>query len=352
MNQRNIFLFLAFYLLFSITIVSCKSNKEDAKGKVSVKSSSLRAEGYIVEPQTFQNDLSASGTLLPNESVEIHPEVTGRITAINFKEGSYVKKGQTLIRLYDADIIAQIQKLKSQKALQQSMERRQKELLDIGGISHQEYETTQTQIASINADIAFQEAQLRKMRVIAPFDGKIGIRAVSPGAIVSPSTVVATLQQLHPLKMDFTVPDQYKSTLTPGKTVFFTVDGYSEPLSGKISAVDPGADIATRSVKVRATVPNPDGKLVAGSFAHVRVPFQSNNNALLIPSQAVIPTTRDKKVAVLRQGKAELVTVQLGPRTEDKVQVTEGIQAGDTVITTGIMQVKPGMEVTITRVQG
>src|SRR5690606_8029147 len=155
--------FLAFCSFFPLIFLSCKSNKEDARTATAGRANVLRAEGYIVAPQTFQNDISASGTLLPNESVEIHPEVTGRITSINFKEGSYVKKGQTLITLYDADILAQIQKLKSQKALQQSMERRQKELLDIGGISQQEYETTQTQIASINADIAFQEAQLRQI---------------------------------------------------------------------------------------------------------------------------------------------------------------------------------------------
>lgn len=349
-NRQNIFFLSFVYFLSFIIISSCKSNKEDAI-KANNKSKSLRAEGYVVQPQVFQKDISASGTLHPNEEVEIHPEVAGRITSILFKEGSFVKKGQTLVQLNDADIRAQIQKLRAQKALQQKVLDRQNELLSIGGISRQDYETTQTQIASIDADIAFQEAQLRKTRIVAPFDGRIGIRNVSVGAIVAPTTAIATLQQLHPLKMDFTVPDQYRDVITTGKTVFFTVDGITEPLSGKISAVDPGADINTRSIKVRAIVSNPDGKLTAGAFAHVQIPNESNNNALLIPSQAVIPTTRDKKVAIVRKGKAALVVVQLGARTEDKVLVTEGLVPGDTVIVTGIMQVKPGMDITITKVK-
>ncbi len=332
-----------------LTTYSCKSNKEDATVKKTTTSKSLRVEGFLVQPQMFQKDYSASGTLRPNEEINILPEVAGRITSINFKEGALVSKGQTLVQLNNADIVAQIQKLKAQRSLQQKMLERQEELLRIGGISRQDYETTLTQIASINADIDFQEAQLRKTRIVAPFTGRVGLRAVSVGAVVTPSTVVATLQQVHPLKMDFTVPDQYKSSVTAGKTVFFEIDGMSEPMSGKIAAVEPAADVNTRSITVRAIVPNPNNNLTAGSFAHVKVPFESNNDALLVPSQAVIPTTREKKMAVVRNGKAQLVVVELGTRTEDKVQVLQGIVPGDTVIVTGIMQVKPGMDVAITK---
>jgi membrane fusion protein (multidrug efflux system) len=264
-----------------------------------------------------------------------------------------VRKGQTLVQLYDADILAQIQKLRAQRALQQKLLQRQQELVNIGGISKQEYETTETQIASIDADIAFQQASLRKTRIVAPFDGKVGLRDVSVGAIVSPATVVANLQELHPLKMDFTVPDQYKNNISVGKTVFFSVDGLPDSKkSGKIAAIDPGADVNTRSIRVRAMVPNPNNELTAGAFAHVTIPLESNNDALLVPAQAVIPTTRDKKMAVVRNGKALLVQVELGARTEEKVEVTSGLVAGDTVIITGMMQVKPGMDVKITKVRG
>lgn len=337
--------------LLSVGTVGCKSKvDEKSQAKGGGKPNKLAAEAFIVKPQVFENEYIASGSLLPNEELNILPEVSGRVTNILFKEGSNVHKGQTLVQLYSEDIAAQIQKLRAQRQLQVKLQQRQKDLVDIGGISKQEYETTQTQIKSIDADIAFSQAQLRATRIIAPFDGRIGIRNISVGAIVSPTTIITTLQQVHQLKMDFTVPDHYSKYLQNGKEVHFTTNDGSDTLSGKISAVDPGADANTRTVRVRAIVPNANNKLVAGAFARVIIPFESEPNAILIPSQAVIPTTRDKQVAIVRGGKASLVTVQLGSRTTDKIEVTQGLQAGDTVIITGLMQVKPGMEVKVTKV--
>jgi membrane fusion protein, multidrug efflux system len=341
-------LFVSTLILF---LAACGSKKEETKTTKGGAPKDLRAEGYVVTPGNFSNDFSASGSLLPNEEIEIHPEISGRVTSINFKEGSNVRKGQTLVQLYDADIRAQIQKLKAQKQLQVKTLDRQKELLNIGGISKQDYDITQTGIASIDADIAMAQAQLRSTRIVAPFDGKIGLRSISNGAVVSPTTIIATLQQTHPLKMDFTVPDRYRDAIAPGKEVFFSLSGSVDTLSGKISAIDPGAEQTTRTIRVRAVVPNPNGKLLPGSFAHVLVPFQHTADAILIPSQAVIPTTKDKKVAVVKNGKAEMVVVRLGTRTEDKVEIVAGLQQGDTIITTGLMQVKPGMDVKITKVR-
>ncbi len=305
----------------------------------------LHASGYIVTPQTYYNNYTASGTIVPNEQIDIHPEISGRVTAIPFREGSRVRQGDLLLQLYDADIKAQIQKLKAQRELQVKIQERQQKLLDIGGISRQDYETTETQIASIDADIAYQEAMLRKTRILAPFNGMIGIRGVSPGAIVSPATLVATLQQMDPLKIDFNIPGQFRNYISTGKTVYFTIAGNPDTIAATINAIDPGADAATRTIKVRARVPNPDGKIVPGAFAHVWINFESDEHAILIPSQAVIPTTRDKQVAVIKNGKAKLTTIRTGARTENMIHVEQGLQPGDTIITTGIMQVKPGMEV-------
>lgn len=338
-----------FTLLFSTTILSagCGNGKDDKAAAQNNKPKELNAEGYVIKPQSFNSEYAASGSLIANEEIEIHPEISGRVVSLSFKEGSKVRKGQTLVQLYDGDIRASVQKLRAQKQLQVKILERQKELLNIGGISKQDYETTETQIQSIEADIAFAEAQLRATRIVAPFDGTIGIRNISVGAVVSAATLISTLQQTHILKMDFTIPEQYMDAVKEGKEVFFTVTGSQDTLSGKISAVDPGATANTRTVRIRAIVPNADGKLVAGSFASVSIPLQSDNNAILIPSQAVIPTTTDKKVAVLKGGKADMVVVKLGQRTSDKVEVLQGLQAGDTIITTGLMQVKPGMGVTI-----
>lgn len=345
--------FAAFVGMAAVTsITACQGNKTDAsKLKAQGAPRSLKAEGWVVTTQRYNNDYAASGSLLPNEVVDIHPEISGRVTQIYFKEGGLVKKGQLLVQLYDADIIAQIQKLQAQRDLQVKMEKRQSDLLKIGGISRQDYETTQTQIQSIDADIAYQRALLQKTKIVAPFDGKIGIRNISPGAVISTTTIVANLQQINPLKMDFTVPDQYRENLKMGNTVSFNVDGTLDTLTGKISAIDPGADPTTRTIKVRALVNNGDNKLVSGSFAHVMIPFNTEADAILIPSQAIIPTTRDKQVAIIKDGKAKLSTVIIGDRTTDRVLVLQGLNAGDTILTTGLMQVKPGMEVKLTKVK-
>lgn len=331
---------------------SCKSeSKNGGKGAgMGGRSRKVSAEAYIVKEQSFSNVYTSSGSLRPNEEIEIHPEMSGRVTNISFHEGSVVRKGQLLIQLYDADLRAQLQRLQAQKRLQQSTEKRQQELVNIGGISKLDFETTQTQIKYIDADIAAAEATLSKMRVLAPFDGIVGLRNVSVGAVISPTTVIATLQQTHPLKMDFNVPDQYRSQISVGQAVFFSVDGVKDSLSGRISAIEPGADAQTRTIRVRAIVPNPKGSLTSGGFAHVVIPFSINNNAILIPSQSIIPTTRDKKVAVVRNGVAELIVVKIGDRTSGKVEVTQGLQTGDTILTTALMQVKPGDTVNVKKV--
>ena len=337
---------------FVVIAASCGSKNNSTVPAKGSKPNIVTTDAFIVRPVAYEPVYTASGALMANEMVEIHPEVAGRVTGIFFKEGSRVRKGQLLLRLNDADVRAQIAKLQAQRSLQQTTQKRQEELLRIGGISRQEFDATVTQIKSIDADIATSQATLAKMQILAPFDGTIGLRNISPGAIISPETIVATLQQISPLKMDFTVPDQYRNLMRLGQEVRFSVDGILDTLSGKISAIEPGADATTHTIRTRALVPNQDGKLTPGSFAHVFIPFGSAGMSLLIPSQSIIPTTRDKKVAVLRQGKVEMQTVKTGDRTEDQVQILEGLQAGDTVLTTGLMQVKSGMEVKIRKIQG
>ncbi len=329
-------------------LVACSSKKKDAEPAKGGKPNMLVAEGIVVKPQPFSSDYTAGGSLLPNEEIQILSEVSGRVTAIGFEEGKHVEKGQVLLKVYNDDIKAQIQKSKAQRELQEKIKARQAELLRIGGISQQDYETTVAQIQTINADIAYSEAQLRKTTIIAPFSGRIGIRNVSMGAVITPATVIATLQQTRVLKLDITIPDQYRDEVIAGKKITFTVTGKLDTFSATISAADPSADEVTRTLKVRAIVQNDGQKLVAGSFAHVIIPFENNKNALLIPSQAIIPTERYKKVAVIKGGKAKLVTVTIGARTSDKVEIVQGLNAGDTIITTGIMQVKDNMAVKVT----
>lgn len=340
---------LAFSFCSGLFLASC-SGPTKAEGSKSGKPPVLQAEAVIVKPTTLRAMYQSSGTLMANEEINVYPEVAGRVTSIHFKEGGTVRKGDLLVQLFDDDVRAQIQKLKAQKQLQITTKNRQDELLAINGISRQEYDNTVTQIAAIDADIAYSEAQLRRLQIRAPFEGAIGLRNVSIGAIVNTGTLITRIQQVQPLKLDFAVPDQYKGILHPGNEVHFTINGIPDTLTARISALQPGAEASTRTVTIRAITPNPDRKLVPGAYANVYVSLQQDNKAITIPSQCIIPTTRDKKVAVLRAGKAELVTITTGLRMVERVEIINGLTPGDTVLTTGIMQVKPGMDVSITKI--
>lgn len=307
----------------------------------------MAVEGYVVIAAAFQTDYAAAGTLLPAEEVQLMPEIAGKVASIHFTEGAAVRKGQVLVTLNNEDTRAQLQKLEAQKALQLKTRQRQEELLKAGGISQQDFDATATQIASIDADVAYTRALLAKSVIKAPFDGRIGIRNISPGAVVTPATAIASLQQITSLKLDVSLPGQYSPELTPGKKIQFTVSGTLDTFAATILAAEPSADAATRTIKLRAVVANAGGRLSAGAFAHVIIPFLSNATALLVPSQSVIPTTHDKKVALVRGGKVELVTVKTGVRTKDQVEIVQGLAAGDTILTTGIMQVKQGMKVAV-----
>ena len=339
--------FAILLLAIGCSIASCSDKKTQAELAKQAKPTTLSADGYIVKPQQFQNDYTVSGSLLPNEEIKIMPEVSGRVTSITFDEGTKVTQGQVLLKIYNEDTKAQIQKLHAQRELQVKIKNRQAELLRIGGISQQDFETTTTQIQSIDADIAYAQAMLRKTTIYAPFSGRIGIRNVSAGAVITPATIVATLQQTRILKMDFTIPDQYKEQVVPGKAIAFSVTGKLDTFSAVISAIEPAANEVTRTLKVRALVQNQDHILTAGSFTHIIIPFENNKSALLVPSQSVIPTDRDKVVAVIKNGKAAMTPVTIGTRTGDRVEILQGLKEGDTILTTGIMQVKQGMQVNV-----
>ncbi len=352
-----------FVLLFSIPaatgLFSCQSgSKKDPKAPTGPAPAAGRgpgkpilADAYVVKPVKLDEIIEASGTLQSNEEVELKPELTGRIVQIYFKEGTKVSKGTLLVKLYDGDIRAQLQKLELQRQLAQTTLTRQQQLLKINGISQQDVDITSNQVSAYGADIEYNKAQLQKTEIRAPFSGTLGFRNVSEGAIVGPTTVMATLQQLDPLKIDFASPEKYSNVIRKGDPVTFSVAGDTEKYKGSIYAIDPKIDLATRSVKIRAIVPNPGGKLFPGSFARTSIQLKNNPNAIMIPSQAVIPGTRYKQVIVADSGRAKFVNVETGIRNASNVQILSGLEIGDTVITTGILQLKPGSTFRYNKVQ-
>ncbi len=293
--------------------------------------------------------IESAGTLLPEEEVQLAPEVSGRIVKLNFREGQLVSRGQLLVKLVDSDLRAQLQKLHSQLELANITEGRQKSLLDIQGISRQDYDLTINQVNGIKADIGLINAQLAKTEIRAPFSGKIGLKNLSEGAYVTAGTVITTLQDAGSLKLDFSVPEKYESLIKTGNTVKFSIDGRKDEFNASIYAVEAGISLNTRSLKVRARYGN-KAQLLPGTFANVQVGLGENNTAIMIPTQAIIPEARNKKVILIRNGKAQFQLVETGERDANRIEITSGVSVGDSVVVTGLMQVKPDSEVIVGKV--
>jgi membrane fusion protein (multidrug efflux system) len=311
----------------------------------------MRVDGYVVRAEQLDNTLESSGTLQSNEEVEIRPELSARVVTIYFREGTAVAKGAMLVKLYDGDLLAQLQKLRSQRELSAKTSERQQYLLAKGGVSQQEADVAAAQVESFDADIALIQTQIQKTNIRAPFSGTIGLRAISEGAIVTPTTVMATLQQTNPLKVDFSVPEKYSKQVRKGDPVEFSVASDEKAYRGTVYAIEPKVDLTTRTVRLRALVPNPNNTLRPGQFAEVRLKLGTVSEAILVPTQAIIPGVREKQLIVQKNGKASFVTVETGTRLDKRIQITKGVQPGDTVVTSGMLQLKPDMPVKIARVQ-
>ena len=306
---------------------------------------------YIVKPEKISNEITASGTIRANEDVQLQPELSGKVVQINFKEGSKVSKGQLLIKLNDADFQAQYKKLQLQQELSEQTLKRQNQLLAINGVSQQEFDLAQSEFNALKADMDFQTAQILKTEIKAPFDGVIGLKNVSEGAFVTPATIIASIQQIDPVKIDFSVPERYFAYLKKDGEVIFSIEGIQEKLKGDIYAIEPKIDLTTRTVQVRAICPNSKGNIYPGAFAQVKIVLNDIADAFMIPTESLIPDVSGQKVFILKNGKSTYSRVETGIRTDTKIQITKGLQAGDTVLTTGIMQLKANSNVNITNLK-
>lgn len=306
-----------------------------------------RVSGVLVQPRPFANSLSVSGTIEPNEQVQIRTEVPGIVRSITFEEGSRVTKGQVLLKIDDSELRAQLSQVNTQKNLAAENERRAKLLLEKEAISREEYDVARATLQSAQAQVQLVQAQLAKTSVRAPFAGTIGLRNVSLGAFLSPDVTVANLVATDPVKITFSVPEKYANQIKEGTGFTFTVSGSSKQHAGTVYAIEPAIASETRTVQLRARAANPAGELKPGSFASVSFPLTVIQNALLVPTEAVIPIQNGKKVFVSRNGKAHEKEIETSARTEAEVLVTEGLQPGDTVLTTGIMSLKEGSPVKV-----
>src|SRR5215469_402461 len=333
-------------------LFSCGDTKKEdpTKSATPGRQMSLRVDGFVVTPESISEKINVPGTLIANEATDIHPEISGRLVQLNVSEGKFVSQGALLAKIYDGDLQAQLKKLQVQLDIAKTNEQRSAQLLKIQGISQADYDASALNVSNTQADIDVTMANITKTEIRAPFSGKLGLKNISPGAYVTPLTVLASIQEINVLKLDFTVPEKYSVQMTPGKEVNFTVEGSDKTYKAKVIATESSVTQDTRTLTVRALVQNKDAALMPGSFAKVMLNFEPDPNALMIPSQAIIPQARGKKVVVYQDSVAKFVDVTTGIRDSANVQILSGVKAGDTIIITGLMSVKPDGKVQISKV--
>ncbi|MEO7427459.1 MAG: efflux RND transporter periplasmic adaptor subunit [Fibrobacteria bacterium] len=304
----------------------------------------------VLQPQRLDNSVTSSGNVLANEEVEIRSEVQGKIRRIAFKEGARVKRGDLLVKIEDAELQATSLQAQSRRKLAEDNEYRMRMQLKIEAVSQKDYDQSLNELNLAKAESQLLRAQLDKTELRAPFGGVVGLKQISEGGFVSPATLITTLQEIDPVKVEFTVPGKYASYTKPGQAVNFTIQGSDKRYQAKIYAVDPRIDPESRTLRLRAMCPNPAGAILPGAFATIEMPFLSVDNALVIPAQALSADANGAKVFLFKGGKAMPRPVVAGLRTDSTVQITGGLAAGDTVITSGVVQIRPGSAVTLSQI--
>lgn len=307
----------------------------------------LNVNARIIKTQLLTDEILISGSLLPDEEVDLSFETSGKIIEINFEEGSKVHKGQLLAKVNDRQLQAQLQRLVGQLKLAEDRVFRQNALLERDAVSKEAYEQVKTELSTLNADIEIVKANIALTELRAPFDGVIGLRQVSVGAYASPNSIIAKLTKVSPLKIEFGVPERYASQVKKGTNLTFSMPGELNTFNAKVYATEASVAQATRTLAIRALYPNSNGAILPGRYASIQLKKDEIANAIAVPSEAIVPEMGKDKVFAYRSGKAEPIEVVTGIRTEAQVQILKGLQVGDTIITSGTLQLRTGLPVTL-----
>jgi len=342
---------IAYLVYYRISANKKIENAGNGGGPKGGTAQSMTVDGIVVKPASFSNNLEVTGTIEANESVALQSEVPGLVTGIFFKEGSTVSKGTVLVKINDRDIQAQLQEAKTRQALSASNENRAKQLLDKGAISQAEYDTSLADLKSLKAQGQLIRAQLAKTSILAPFSGKIGLRSISVGVYITPTTVIANLLSVNPVKINFSVPEKYMSQIKMNSAITFRTDGSTQIYTGKVFAIEPGINAQTRTLQIKALAQNHNNELLPGSFAKISLALNVVNDAIMVPNQAIIPVLKGKTVFISKNGKAKQVEVQSGTRTDENIVITSGLSIGDTVLTTGALSLKDDAPVKVSVVK-
>lgn len=299
-------------------------------------------DAVVAKAFPLNRNIEAPGTIMPNESTDLHAEINGKVVAINLKEGTMVNAGMLLVKLFDDDLQAQLKKLMVQLKIAQATSQRQKELLAINGTSQQDFDNASLTVSNILADMELLKVNITKTEIRAPFTGKLGLRNISLGAYVTPATLISNISQVNLVKVEFTVPEKYAAEMVQGRTISLEADARNKTYFATIIAAQNAIAAETRSLTVKAVLKNGDVGLTPGAFVRVNISVGENAPAIMIPTQAVIPSTRFKKVIVSRSGKAVFQTVTTGFRDSSRVEILDGVMSGDTIITNGLLTIREG----------
>jgi membrane fusion protein (multidrug efflux system) len=335
---------------FVVIFASCNSKKQAAAPGRGRQQGPISVDAFLVRQSSVSEDVEVPGSLLPFEETAIRAEVGGRVVELNIREGGVVEKGTLLVKLFDKDLQAQLHKLEVQLKITEKTEERNRELVKINAISQQDYDLSSLNVENLKADMESIRIAISKTEIRAPYRGTVGLRTISLGSYISPSDIVTTIRQVDQLKLEFSVPEKYAKEIGKGYTVRFRVDGGTKDHQAKVIATENSVDQNTRTLKIKALVTENHPELVPGIFAKINLQLGKDPHALLVPSQAIIPNIRNKQVIVLRKDSAQFTIVETGIRDSAYVQILSGLKAGDTVITTGLMAIRPNGKVKITKV--
>lgn len=320
---------------------------EVASPKTGGKGAALPISGIIAQYSTSTYGINATGTLLANEEVELVAEIVGKIRKIYFEEGSFVKKGDLLLKVDDADLQAQLTRAEFQEKLLKEKLERQRILLNRESISREAFDQLQTDYNVLQADIELLRVKISRTEIRAPFDGMMGFRYVSEGSYVQPNSQIARIVDNSILKFEFTIPEKYVDQDLKGKEIVFRITGNEKPFAAQVYAVDPSVDIKTRTILLRARFKNTGHRLQPGMFAKGNLLLSGRTEYIQIPTEAVVPEMEGKRMWIVKNGKAVSVRVETESRDEKNVEVISGISVGDTILTGGLMQLREGMVVKV-----
>lgn len=340
-------LVLSLSIIVFLDACTSRANQSEPATAAIAAAPGIPADVHIVAPGAVQQLIEIAGTLAANQEVSIASELTKKVVSVPVKEGHSVFKGALLFQLDDADLQAQMERLRQQEKLAALNEARLKDLIAHDAASQQDYDQAATNLAVLKAEIRQLETTIDKTRIRAPFAGKIGIIRTYPGALVSPNAPLTTIVDDAQVKVEFSIPEKYASLVNAGSRQLFTVEGDSTQYNATVISKESFVDHDTRTLLVRAIAANPKGKLVTGQSAHLAIALHTSNDALQIPSQSLMPSSQGYSVFLLKNGKAQITPVTVGQRDAERVQITKGIQAGDTVIISNQLRLSPGADVRV-----